>query len=406
MSSTKRQTTQIRSFAFWNVNAIRPRLLYNADDITAFLAQNDPDILFMSELRLISHPTSQSTPSTADKKSRDEQLYWNQALSVGVFKDYKVAGLSLHTSKRYAGTGVLVKKELFGLVEGVGYVIPEGKAKTTSSTALSSPSASSSTTTFSSSSSPSSSSSSSSSSKKKSTTLHNFFKPSPTKPSKRPRLNQGPSPHTPEGRVILLELRDYFILHCYVPNNGGNEASFERRRQWDERVLSFFERVKEEGGMKGKDGKIKEVMYCGDLNVTPDYMVDTSHPEWMRRQMVRSGDVGNSGQPGCTPNEEKRFRNLLEKGGLKDVYRFLNPFPRPKGGNLPYVDITAPVFTWRGSPGKESKEIGRYWRKGMRIDLLLASSSMIEGGIDAVQIVGAGEDNKDPTFLGSDHCPV
>jgi hypothetical protein len=91
-----RSEEKIGSFAFWNVNAIRPRLQFNTTEITSFLNNHNPDVLFLSELRMIADPRSQSIPSSADKKSRDEQTLWNQAINIGVFKDYKVAGLSLH----------------------------------------------------------------------------------------------------------------------------------------------------------------------------------------------------------------------------------------------------------------------------------------------------------------------
>ena len=90
--------------------------------------------------------------------------------------------------------------------------------------------------------------------------------PSPKKGSSPPAKKQrlaGPKRHDPEGRVILLELPDLFILHCYVPNNGANEASFERRRIWDGRVQEFFKKVKEEGGWKGEGGNKKEVRWDG-----------------------------------------------------------------------------------------------------------------------------------------------
>jgi len=246
---------------------------------------------------MISHPTSQSTPSTADKKSRDEHLYWSQALSVGLFSDYKCAALSLHPSKRYAGTGVLIKKGLKDLVKSVTYDIPQTPASLGSPSVVSTTSNTSST----------SKSSSTTSKSSKSSTLHQFFRPSPTKsnPKKKQRIN-GPESHDPEGRIILLELPSFFILHCYVPNNGSNPDSFNRRIRWDERIKAFMGRVKREGGWKGKGGRMKGVYYCGDLNVTPELEIDTSHPTWMRKQMLRQGDVGNSGQVRGRQRGEKR----------------------------------------------------------------------------------------------------
>ena len=122
--------------------------------------------------------------------------------------------------------------------------------------------------------------------------------------------------------------------------------------------------------------------------------------------MPITGDPGNSGQPGCTPNEIARFRSLLDSGGLVEVFRELNPFPHPPvGQDLPYIDITANVFTWRGSPGKDSPEMGRYYKKAMRIDLLLATREGMRR-VESVEITGGGVDNKDPSFMGSDHCAV
>jgi exonuclease III len=147
---------------------------------------------------------------------------------------------------------VLVKKDKFNLVRGVTYDIPRVSGTTT----LLSPAASTS----------SSSTSSSSKQKAKKTTpaLTSFFKavPSPKEASSPPAKKQrlaGPKKHDSEGRVILLELPDFFILHCYVPNNGGNQASFERRQLWDKKVQDFFTKVKEDGGWKGEGGKMKEV---------------------------------------------------------------------------------------------------------------------------------------------------
>ena len=58
------------------------------------------------------------------------------------------------------------------------------------------------------------------------------------------------------------------------------------------------------------------------------------------------------------------------------------------------------------SRGRDTPESGRYYRKGMRIDLLLLESKHVDRLVDAVEITGAGECNGDESFCGSDHCPV
>lgn len=59
--------------------------------------------------------------------------------------------------------------------------------------------------------------------------------------------------------------------------------------------------------------------------------------------------------------------------------------------------------TWRGAAGKDVPESGRYYNKGMRIDLF-----MIQGGlkdrVDTTEVCGRGANMEG--FLGSDHSPV
>lgn len=179
----------------------------------------------------------------------------------------------------------------------------------------------------------------------------------------------------------------------YCPNNGKNAESFARRRAWEERISGFLSKVRADGGLGGKP-----VFYCGDLNVTPVPDEDLSHPAFFKKQFPVP-QAGYSGQPGCTPKEVEMFNELLDRGDLVDAYRELTPFPGS------HIALDAPVFTWRGTKGRDTPESGRYYRKGMRIDLLLVERRHL-GMIESVEITGAGVDNSDPSFAGSDHCPV
>jgi exonuclease III len=42
--------------------------------------------------------------------------------------------------------------------------------------------------------------------------------------------------HHPDGRIIVLEYPSFDLLGCYAPNNGTDEKSFLRRRQWDSAI--------------------------------------------------------------------------------------------------------------------------------------------------------------------------
>ena len=56
-----------------------------------------------------------------------------------------------------------------------------------------------------------------------------------------------------------------------------------------------------------------ELIFVGDLNVahTP---ADISHPAFFLSQFVQPGNPCDSGQPGFTPNERRRFDDILQAG--------------------------------------------------------------------------------------------
>ena len=68
----------------------------------------------------------------------------------------------------------------------------------------------------------------------------------------------------------------------------------------------------------------RPVVFVGDLNVahTP---ADISHPAFFLSQFVQPGNLGDSGQPGFTPNERKRFDDILREGTTipSDIFSWL-----------------------------------------------------------------------------------
>ena len=195
------------------------------------------------------------------------------------------------------------------------------------------------------------------------------------------------------------------FLGVYVPNCGG-KGGFDRRRAWDDDMKLFVSAP-----------RAKPLVLCGDLNVAPEFH-DVSHPKWFRcflttadrppsgpqstffhfnslcreNNCLEAPDPGDRGQPGFTPNEQARFADITAAGGLVDAFRLLHP----SAGWEQSV-------TWRGAAGKDVPESGRYYNKGMRIDLF-----MIQGGlkdrVDAAEVCGRGANMEG--FLGSDHSPV
>ena len=136
----------------------------------------------------------------------------------------------------------------------------------------------------------------------------------------------------------------------------------------------------------------------GDLNVahTP---ADISHPAFFISQFVQPGNPGDSGQPGFTPNERRRFDDILREGTvphdvfsmivdcgtpsrhpitfciralagqLVDTFRHFNPLPtyHPTNTTAQHpehaVNPAAANYTWRGCEGKNNPMSAKYYKK-------------------------------------------
>ncbi len=158
--------------------------------------------------------------------------------------------------------------------------------------------------------------------------------------------------------------------------------------------------------------RAKPLVLCGDLNVAPEFR-DVSHPTWFRcfrcsgalhppslnsipfcreNNCQEAADPGDRGQPGFTANEQLRFAAIAAAGGLVDAYRMLHA-----------AAAWQDCVTWRGAAGKDFAESGRYYNKGMRIDLFMLQAALRER-VDDVEVCGSGANLEG--FLGSDHCPL
>eukprot|EP00177_Eucheuma_denticulatum_P004621 GFKZ01008409.1.p1 GENE.GFKZ01008409.1~~GFKZ01008409.1.p1 ORF type:complete len:404 (+),score=39.28 GFKZ01008409.1:128-1213(+) len=253
----------------WNCNGLTSRLRAgDTPEIESFVAKRNPDLIFLSEVRVSAATNStlskpgpnakifRSRMRDSDKKSFEDTKLVNKFLFGKVMRRYKTY-LSLADTK-YAGTAMLVNTESLQVPSRVKYNLDGDKVKG----------------------------------------------------------------HDNEGRVIFATFDGISILHTYVPNNGWDETHFKRRREWDLKVRAFVKAQKE------ADVKL---MWIGDLNVAP-LDADLSHAAYYRSQTGgRKGRPANSpplapedkGQPGCTDAERRRFREILEDGNLMDAYREL-----------------------------------------------------------------------------------
>ncbi|MCL2451326.1 exodeoxyribonuclease III [Candidatus Saccharibacteria bacterium] len=159
-----------------------------------------------------------------------------------------------------------------------------------------------------------------------------------------------------EGRILTIELDDFFLTTVYTPNSKDDLGRLElRANQWDPAFRDYV------GELQQK----KPVIFCGDLNVAHSE-IDLARP------------AANKGKHGFTTEERMGFSAFLD-AGFVDVFRKLHPDEKE-------------AYTWWSYLAR-SRERNIGWR----IDYFLASSVL------AKKIVAA---DIHPEQMGSDHCPI
>lgn len=161
--------------------------------------------------------------------------------------------------------------------------------------------------------------------------------------------------HDHEGRVITLELPDFYLVNCYTPNSQRGLERLAYRMTWEDAFRAYLQSL---------DAK-KPVILCGDLNVAHEDL-DLKNPKT------------NHHNAGFTDEERGKFSELLAAGFL-DTYRTLHP------------DATG-AYTWWSYLRK-----ARLTNAGWRIDYFVASEKLRSRIADATIHADV---------YGSDHCPV
>ena len=160
--------------------------------------------------------------------------------------------------------------------------------------------------------------------------------------------------HDSEGRVITLEMPDFYLVCVYTPNSQDGLRRLDYRMVWDDAFRDYVL------GLKARKG----VVICGDMNVAHKE-IDIKNPKANRRNA------------GFTDEERDKFSVLLESGF---------------------------VHTWRSTHPDEVKYSWWSYRfrarennAGWRIDYFLVSEDLREK-IESTDIHNE--------IFGSDHCPV
>ena len=161
--------------------------------------------------------------------------------------------------------------------------------------------------------------------------------------------------HDHEGRVITLEMDDFFLVTVYVPNSQDELRRLDYRMRWEDDFRGY---------LQGLDAR-KPVIVCGDLNVAHKE-IDLKNPKTNRRNA------------GFTDEERDKFGTLLE-AGFTDTFRHF------------YPDL-AEAYSWWSYRFRAREK-----NAGWRIDYFVTSKRL-----DA-RLVSASIHNE---VFGSDHCPV
>ena len=160
--------------------------------------------------------------------------------------------------------------------------------------------------------------------------------------------------HDHEGRVITLEMDDFYLVTVYTPNSQDELRRLEYRMKWEEDFQSYLHKLDE----------IKPVIVCGDMNVAHQE-IDLKNPKTNHRNA------------GFTDEEREKMTQLLNNGFI-DTFRTLYP-----------EQVTYSWWSYRFRAREKNT--------GWRIDYFLISERLRD----------RLEDAKIHTdMMGSDHCPV
>ena len=160
--------------------------------------------------------------------------------------------------------------------------------------------------------------------------------------------------HDHEGRVITLEMDDFYLVTCYTPNSQDGLRRLDYRMKWEADFLDYIKKLDEK----------KPVILCGDLNVA-HHEIDLKNPKTNRRNA------------GFTDEERERMTTMLANG-FADTFRTLHP-----------DDVTYSWWSYRFHAREKNA--------GWRIDYFIVSERLMR------RVSGATIHTE---VFGSDHCPV
>jgi len=161
--------------------------------------------------------------------------------------------------------------------------------------------------------------------------------------------------HDHEGRIITLEMDQFYLVTVYTPNSQDGLRRLDYRMKWEDDFRAYLLKLNEN----------KPVIVCGDLNVAHEE-IDLKNPKTNRKNA------------GFTDEERAKMTTLLD-AGFTDTFRHF------------YPDMEG-IYSWWSYRFKAREK-----NAGWRIDYYLTSKSLDEKLVDA---------KIHTEVYGSDHCPI
>lgn len=160
--------------------------------------------------------------------------------------------------------------------------------------------------------------------------------------------------HDHEGRIVTLEMEEFYLVCVYVPNSQDGLKRLSYRMKWEDDFRAFLNNLSQKKG----------VIVCGDLNVAHEE-IDLKNPST------------NHMSAGFSDEERAKMTELLNSGFV-DTWRFQHP-----------EDVKYSWWSYRMK--------ARERNVGWRIDYFLVSENLKD------RILSTEIHND---IMGSDHCPV
>lgn len=161
--------------------------------------------------------------------------------------------------------------------------------------------------------------------------------------------------HDHEGRMITLEMPEFYLVCVYTPNIQDGLRRLDYRMTWETDFRNYLLAL----------DKKKPVIACGDMNVAHEE-IDLKNPKTNRKNA------------GFTDQEREKMTQLLD-AGFTDSFRYF------------YPDLEG-VYSWWSYRFRAREK-----NAGWRIDYFIVSNRL------APMMQGASIHNE---IYGSDHCPV